>query len=92
MKMPLVSRGTAELLRERVAQLEGELATERDANKKLMASALALRGIGDPYRPAPSAPVGRPIGRKSADKILLEMERSERAAMAIPTEVTDVSA
>lgn len=85
MKLPWVSRRAYELALAYQAELVAhrdslirEIEREREANRNLMASALALRNLSNPYRPANmTAPPG-PIGKTTAAKMILELEAADR--------------
>ena len=100
MTLPWVSRRAYDLLieaysRDREAWFAGsdslrlELEREREANRNLMASALALRNLSNPYKPENMTAPPKPIGRASAIVMIRELEEADRKAAK---ELTDGTA
>lgn len=79
---PFVSKAEFDLVVEENVRLRDEIARQREANERLVASHLAARGIPDPYRPTPTDAPARPIGRLGAER---QMRRLAARARALAT-------
>lgn len=89
MKLPWVSRRAYEFVVETLKRsdtehveerdrLRLELEREREANRNLMGAALALRNLGNPYRPANMTEPPKPVGKARAEARLRELEDLDR--------------
>lgn len=76
MKLPWVSRRYAELLEKENARLLA-------MNEGLIRNAFSIRGLGDPlYIPQSSGLSHPPMGRKTANQLIAELEAKERVSAA----------